>query len=342
MRNRLKPAGLCAFAWLIGMQISSAQSTLTPDRFTAEYEGELQVRDEMVPLTPISGLSSTLLSRTFRVATPFADNSNGYVFTAKPKWYWRNLDSEGKPIRETGFLEQVTSFQLHLGYWAHEMANGDDGDGPMYGAHLRYVGQRVPYVVGLYYEHQEFDLELDNPPVNLIIDATDYATDMLGLSLGYYVLPYLEVGAFGESGNIDELSLAPVQNSSLYGFEDLATFGLYLKGVSSLGPQFTVNYEVKFSHVEATEEKDIVVNDDKTVDNDFIHLGGDLYFTEKFSFGGEYITALEDLGDTGQFTIEINMNFSARFGVRAAFMTVIGDANDDGESVVFIGVTGRH
>jgi hypothetical protein len=298
-----------------------------------------------VPLTPFSDLSSTLLSRTFGLATPFADDSNGYALVAKPKWYWRNVDSEGKPIRETGFLEHATSFELNLGYWFQEMADGDDGDGPLYGARIRYVGNRVPFVVGLYYDHQEFDLELSNPPVGVVVEQTDYTTDMLGLSLGYYIRPEIEVGGFVEGGSVDELSL-PVSATQpvgtlMYGFEDLVSFGAYLKGVTPLGPQLTVNYEAKYTHVEATEAKDVIVNDDKTADNDFIHVGGDIYFTEKFSFGAKYVSAMEDLGDTGQYTIEVNMNFSPRFGVRAAFMTVIGDANDDGESVMFIGITGR-
>ena len=341
MRQYVNLAGLVAFAWLFGTQISEAQQPLTPEQFAAEYIGEAQVRDEMVPLTPASGLSSTLLSRTFGIAAPYADDSNGLVFIAQPKWYWRHVDSEGKPIQETGFLEKATTFQLKLGYWTHEMNSGDDGDGPIYGVHIRYVGDRVPITAQFWYDHQEFDVELENPPLNLVVDETDYATDMLGGAIGYYVLPAMEVGGFVEVGKVDELILPAPSNTVMYGFEDLVTFGGYLKGVEDVTPEITVNYEVRHPHVEATEAKDVVANNDKTADNDFIHLGGDIYFTEKFSFGGEYITALEDLGDTGQYTLEVNMNFNARFGVRAGLTTVIGDANDDGESIVFVSFTGR-
>ena len=97
MRSGLNLAGLMAFAWFSSMQISWAQQSLTPDEFTAEYSAEAQIRDEMVPLTPFSGLSSTLLTKTFGLNTPWADDSNGHVLMAKPKWYWRNVDSEGKP-----------------------------------------------------------------------------------------------------------------------------------------------------------------------------------------------------------------------------------------------------
>ena len=154
MRQYVNLAGLVALAWLFGTQISEAQQPLTPEQFAAEYIGEAQVRDEMVPLTPVSGLSSTLLSRTFGIATPFADDSNGLAFVAQPKWYWRHVDSEGKPIQETGFLEHATTFQLKLGYWTHEMNNGDDGDGPIYGVHIRYVGDRVPITLQFWYDHQ--------------------------------------------------------------------------------------------------------------------------------------------------------------------------------------------